>query len=99
MTDQRNLMYQAYMMQVEDVKYTIFKSSDLTKRLDSDIFHTTALIHKCIKAGLIAKVGRDVEHDGRANLYTLTELGNSRGLYYMRNFNPITQTLRTNKEE
>ena len=92
-------MYWAYLMQVEDDKYTIFTSRDLSKYLDSDINHTTAMIHKCIKAGLIAKVGRDVEHDGRANLYTLTKRGNERGLYYMRNFNPITQKLRTENEE
>ena len=96
MSSQRNLMYHAYMMQIEDSeKYTIFKSRDVSERLDSDVNHTTALIYKCIRAGLMAKVGRE----GVANLYMLTKRGVDRGVLYMMNFNPITQKLRTDEEK
>ena len=94
--DQRRIIYSAYMAQLEDSdKYTIFKSRDIASILDVPIANVAALIRKCMLAELISKVGREKQ----ASLYTLTSEGNKRGLYYMRNYNPIIGKLRTDKEE
>ena len=88
--DQRTVIFQAYMLLLGDEdRYTKFKSRDISEVTGVDTVHVSALIMKCIKVDLIRRVGKD----GRAQLYELTDRGISRGEFYFKNYNSVTNTL------
>lgn len=93
-TTLRRTIYEAHNMYIDG--YKEFGLHDIMPRINADIFHSSAIVSKCIKAGLIMKTGE--KKDG-LTIYKLTKGGRSRGEYYEKYYNPITGQLRNEVEQ
>ena len=88
--DQRTTIYNAYLLKMNNAdKYTLFKSRDISKVTGVDTAHVSALLLKCVKAGLVRKAGKE----GNATLYELTAKGLNRGDWLFEHYNPVTNEI------